>query len=103
MILLVIFPADEAPYISLALGMLTRAGPQLWVQEELVELTAMSFKFQSKRNPASYATALANNMQLYPPQHILNVSMSILFTLLPASLGTSCATSQANSQTRMIH
>ena len=46
------------------IGMLNAKGPQDWVYEELVNTQEMDFRFVSKVEPATYASNLANNMQL---------------------------------------
>jgi secreted Zn-dependent insulinase-like peptidase len=57
-------------------GMLRRHGPQEWVQRELQDVLDINFRFLSKNEPSSYATQLANNMQLFAPDHYVSVCTS---------------------------
>ena len=62
--------------VIMTAGMMTRevsqAGNQ-WIPTELKDMMNMEFRFEEKMDAARYATHLANNMQLYPPQHFITV------------------------------
>ena len=59
--------------------MLRRLGEKEWIQQEIKDIKELNFRFLSKSSPSSYATTLANNMQLYPPEHIVSVSVFHFF------------------------
>ena len=50
-------------------GMLLKAGPEKWIIQETKDIAEMNFRFLDKTNAATYATRLANNMQIVSPEH----------------------------------
>ena len=44
--------------------MLQSEALNLWIMEEMMLIDDMKFKFLDKRSPSSYATTIANNMQV---------------------------------------
>uniref|UniRef100_A0A6U3RP04 Peptidase M16 N-terminal domain-containing protein n=1 Tax=Ditylum brightwellii TaxID=49249 RepID=A0A6U3RP04_9STRA len=63
---------DVVVIVFAYLNMLKRSGPQRWIHDETSTVASCSFRFLSKRSPINYTCALASNMQLYPPCHILS-------------------------------
>ena len=62
--------------IVMSAGMMTREVPltdNQWIPKELSDMMNMEFRFEEKMEAARYATHLANNMQLYPPEHFITV------------------------------
>jgi secreted Zn-dependent insulinase-like peptidase len=56
------------------IGMLKKVGHQEWIYTELKEIAEMKFKFLDKKEPSSYVTRLANNMQIFAPEHVISGS-----------------------------
>jgi len=54
------------------LHLITKAGPQEYVFEEMQQTAANSFRFLSKQQPMSYTSALAHRMQKYPSEHFIS-------------------------------
>ena len=54
------------------IGMLIKEGPQEWIAEENKATQDMEFRFLQKTEPSSYCTQVAENMHLYPPEHVLS-------------------------------
>lgn len=66
-------------------GVLRREEVKPWIYKELQGISDLKFRFQEKSEPSRYVTALANNMQIYPPQHIITGS-KLIFDLDSASV-----------------
>jgi secreted Zn-dependent insulinase-like peptidase len=62
---------DVVAAIFAYIGMLKRSGPQDWIWQEMKDMSDMKFCFLDRVDPADYVTQLANNMQIYEPQHII--------------------------------
>ncbi|KAJ3281261.1 Insulinase (Peptidase M16) [Rhizoclosmatium sp. JEL0117] len=60
--------------------MLKKTGVQEWIYEECKILSEVRFRFEEKRNPASFASRVAGDMHDYPPPDILNGS-TVMFEL----------------------
>ncbi|KAJ3190934.1 Insulinase (Peptidase M16) [Irineochytrium annulatum] len=54
--------------------MLKKAGPQQWIWDEKKDMSNISFRFQEKYSPSSFASRLAGSMQRYPPEHVISGS-----------------------------
>lgn len=62
------------------IGMLRREGPKDWIAQEVKDVADMNFRYVSKTEPSSYATSLANNMQIYPSDKIIS-GASLVFKI----------------------
>ncbi|KAJ3143098.1 Insulinase (Peptidase M16) [Physocladia obscura] len=60
--------------------MLREGGIKDWIYEECKAISEMRFRFEEKRNPASFASHVAGEMHDYAPEHILCGS-SIMFEM----------------------
>ncbi|CAI5452084.1 unnamed protein product [Caenorhabditis angaria] len=54
------------------IGMMERAGPKSWIQEELGELASIKFRFKDKETPITMATHVASELQYIPFEDILS-------------------------------
>ncbi|KAM3569268.1 hypothetical protein VYU27_008628 [Nannochloropsis oceanica] len=54
------------------LHLISKAGPQQYVFDEMQQTAANSFRFLSKQQPMSYTSALAHRMQRYPSEHFIS-------------------------------
>ena len=57
--------------------MLQREPPAEWIQAEIKSVADLNFRFEDKCEPSRYVTSVANNMQLYPAEHYITVSLPI--------------------------
>ena len=64
--------------------MLLKVGPEKWIIQETKEIAEMNFRFLDKTNAASYATRLANNMQIVSPEHTVR-HLSLHFKMIRVS------------------
>ncbi|KAI9336531.1 Metalloenzyme, LuxS/M16 peptidase-like protein [Obelidium mucronatum] len=60
--------------------MLKAAGVQEWIYDECKILSELRFRFEEKRNPASFASRVAGDLHDYPSKHILN-GPSVMFEM----------------------
>lgn len=59
------------------IDLLSKSGPQKWVQDELKTVGDLQFKFLSKRNPMDYVCTLAGWMQHHDSEHYLSGGYTI--------------------------
>ena len=52
------------------INMLKSTGCQQWIADEVKNIADMNFRFINKSEPSDYVTNIANQMQLYPTEHI---------------------------------
>ncbi|KAJ3016137.1 UNVERIFIED_CONTAM: Insulinase (Peptidase M16) [Siphonaria sp. JEL0065] len=60
--------------------MLNEKGVQQWIYDECKILSEVRFRFEEKRNPASFASRVAGDLHDYPPNHILS-GPSVMFEM----------------------
>ncbi|KAJ3072227.1 Insulinase (Peptidase M16) [Podochytrium sp. JEL0797] len=60
--------------------MLRQKGVQAWIFDECQTLSEVRFRFEEKRNPASFASRVAGDLHDYPGKHILN-GPSVMFEM----------------------
>jgi insulysin len=63
---------DIVAVIFSYVGMLIREGPKEWIAKESKETYDMNFRFLEKIDAADYCTRVAENMHLYPAEHMIS-------------------------------
>lgn len=53
------------------LKLLRQVSPQEWIFKELQDIANMEFRFAEEQPPDDYATELAENLLVYPPEHVI--------------------------------
>ncbi|XP_051113236.1 nardilysin-like isoform X2 [Andrographis paniculata] len=53
------------------LKLLRRDSPQEWIFKELQDIAKMEFRFAEEQPQDDYASELAENMHVYPPEHVI--------------------------------
>lgn len=82
---------DVVACVFAYIGVLHREQVKQWIYKELQGISDLKFRFQEKSEPSRYVTMLANNMQIYPPEHIITGS-KLIFDLDESAVAPLLAT-----------